>query len=159
MTVPEYEVISPYQTDESGDWIDYSLHGQSRTRRSTNGANFWYFKVNAFGRLIHLNLTKVNPYVTSGALVQTVHKNGSSTYKEIPRSVYYTGHVMSDPESLVAITGKNGLVSEKAVIITLFNRRSGHISARLSKHHFIKVNHNEHHLDLEKPNLHLLSTH
>ncbi|XP_020600997.1 A disintegrin and metalloproteinase with thrombospondin motifs 6-like [Orbicella faveolata] len=56
-----------------------------------------------------MNLTKVRPFITSAALVQTVHINGSSTYKEIPRGVYYTGHVTSDPGSLVAINENNGL--------------------------------------------------
>lgn len=113
ISVPEYEVISPYQSDEFGNLVGYSLRTQTRTRRNTKEANFWYFKVEAFGRSIHMNLTKVRPYITSAALVQTVHTNGSSTYKEIPRGVYYTGHVTSDPGSLVAINENNGLVSKQ----------------------------------------------
>lgn len=109
-SVPEYEVVSPYQADEFGNLIDYSLRTQTRTRRNTNEANFWFFKMEAFGRSIHMNLTKVKPHITSTATVHTVHTNGSSTYKEIPRGVYYTGHVTSDPGSLVAIHENNGLV-------------------------------------------------
>ena len=66
-----------------------------------------------------MNLTKVRLYKTSSALVQTVHINGSSTYKEIPRGVYYTGHVTSDPGSLVAINEKNGLVRKQYSFISL----------------------------------------
>ena len=113
--VPEYEVISPYQADESGNLVGYSLRTQTRTRRKRN---FWYFKVEAFGRSIHMNLTKVRPYVTSTALVQTVHANRSSTYKEIPRVVHYTGQVTSDPGSLVAINENNGLVRKQYSFIT-----------------------------------------
>ena len=116
--VPEYEVISPYQADEFGNLVGYSLRTQTRTRRNINEANFWYFKVEAFGRSIHINLTKVRPYITSRALVQTVHANRSSTYKEIPRVVHYTGQVTSDPGSLVAINENNGLVRKQYSFIT-----------------------------------------
>lgn len=109
-SVPEYEVISPYQADEFGNLVAYSLRIQTRKRRNTNEANFWYFNVEAFGGSIHMNLTKVRPYITSTALVQTVHVNRSSTYKEISRAVHYTGQVTSDPGSLVAISERNGLV-------------------------------------------------
>ena len=66
-----------------------------------------------------MNLTKVRPFISSAALVQTVHINGSSTYKEIPRGVYYTGHVTSDPGSLVAINEKKGLVRKQYSFISL----------------------------------------
>lgn len=118
-SVPEYEVISPYQADEFGNLVGYSLRTQTRTRRNAHEANFWYFKVEAFGRSIHMNLTKVRPFITSATLVQTVHINGSSTYKEIPRGVYYTGHVTSDPGSLVAINENNGLVRKQHSFISL----------------------------------------
>lgn len=113
ISVPEYEVIAPFQSDESGKIVDYFLHGQTRPRRDTKELNFWYFKVNAFGTSMHLNLTEVRPNITSGAVVEMVNKNGSSTYKDIPRSVYYAGHVVSDPESLVAISGNKGLVRNR----------------------------------------------
>ena len=112
-SVPEYEVISPYQADEFGNLVGYSLRTQTRTRRNTNEANYWYLKVKAFGRSLHMNLTKVRPYITSTALVQTVHVNKSSTYKEIPRVVHYAGQVTSDPGSLVAITEMKGLVRKR----------------------------------------------
>ena len=118
-SVPEYEVISPFQADEFGNLVGYSLPTQTRTRRNTNEASFWYFKVEAFGTSIHMNLTKVRPFISSAALVQTVHINGSSTYKEIPRGVYYAGHVTSDPGSLVAINEKKGLVRKQYSFISL----------------------------------------
>ena len=115
-SVPEYEVISPYQSDESGNMVNPFIHGHIRTRRSANEPNFSYFKVQAFGRSLHLNLTEARPLISSAAIVQTVDNNGGSTYKEIPRGAYYTGHVISDPGSLVAVSGKEGLVSEKLFI-------------------------------------------
>lgn len=107
--VPEYEVIAPYKSDDSGSFVDYVHHDEERTRRATSEPNFWYFKIEAFGRSLHLNVTKVMPKITAGAVVETVDHSGKSTYKEVPRGVHYTGHVTSEPESLVAISGNKGL--------------------------------------------------
>ena len=109
--VPEYEVIAPYKSDDSGSFVDYVHHDEERTRRATSEPNFWYFKIEAFGRSLHLNVTKVMPKITAGAVVETVDHSGKSTYKEVPHGVHYTGHVTSEPESLVAISGNKGLVS------------------------------------------------
>ena len=109
--VPEYEVIAPYKSDDSGSFVDYVHHDEERTRRATSEPNVWYFKIEAFGRSLHLNVTKVMPKITAGAVVETVDHSGKSTYKEVPRGVHYTGHVTSEPESLVAISGNKGLVS------------------------------------------------
>ena len=109
--VPEYEVIAPYKSDDSGSFVDYVHHDEEKTRRATSEPNFWYFKIEAFGRSLHLNVTKVIPKITAGAVVETVDHSGKSTYKEVPRGVHYTGHVTSEPESLVAISGNKGLVS------------------------------------------------
>ena len=109
--VPEYEVIAPYKSNDSGSFVDYVHDDEERTRRATSEPNFWYFKIEAFGRSLHLNVTKVMPKITAGAVVETVDHSGKSTYKEVPRGVHYTGHVTSEPESLVAISGNKGLVS------------------------------------------------
>ena len=106
-------MTTPYESDESGNLVNRLLQEQFRTRRETKTPKFKYFKVQAFGNSLHLKVTEVKPQIYFGAMVQTVDDNGSSTYKEIPRGVYYTGHVMSEPGSLVAINGNKGLVSEK----------------------------------------------
>jgi len=100
--------------------VNHFLHGLSRTRRGINDPNFWYFRVEAFGKSLHLNVTEARPLMSSRAVVQTVDNNGSSTYKKISRGIHYTGHVISDPESLVAISGNRGLVSEKPFIQLAF---------------------------------------
>ncbi|XP_022792548.1 A disintegrin and metalloproteinase with thrombospondin motifs 6-like [Stylophora pistillata] len=107
--VPEYEVIAPYQSDDLGNFVDYILHDEVRTRRAISEPDFWYFKIEAFGRSLHLNVTKVTPRVTAGAEVETVDNSGKSTYREVPRCVHYTGHVTSEPGSLVAISENKGL--------------------------------------------------
>ena len=65
---------------------------------------------------LHLNLTKSNNLFGPGLVVEKIHKNGSKEYSTPPRTAFYNGHVTSDPNSVVAISNHNGLVS---VIILL----------------------------------------
>jgi len=66
--------------------------------------------------LLHLNLTKSNNLFGPGLVVEKILKNGSKGYSEPPRTAFYNGHVTSDPNSVVAISNHNGLVS----VIVLF---------------------------------------
>lgn len=111
-TVPAYEVTTLYQSDESGNLGNRVNQKQTRTRRGAKESNFRYFKVQAFGRSLHLKVTGVRPQISSQAVVQVVDDNGRSTYGKMPSGVYYTGHVVSDPISLVAVSESRGLVSE-----------------------------------------------
>lgn len=109
--VPEYEVTALYQSDEYGNKVENLLHGKTRARRATYEQNSLYYNIQAFGRSMLLNVTQMKPPVSSNALIQTVHNDGTSTYKDIPHGLHYTGHVVSDPDSLVALRENKGLVS------------------------------------------------
>ena len=138
-------MTTPYESDESGNLVNSFLQEQFKTRRDTKGPNLKYFKVQAFGRSLHLKVTEAKPQISLGAMVQTVDDNGSSTYKEIPRGVYYSGHVMSDPGSLVAVNGNKGLVSDKLSGYINWKRSaiifSVHMSLSLSRALQINVRH------------------
>ena len=115
--VPEYEVTSPFQADESGNFLSYKLHEHARRRRDAEKPNVWYYQVEAFGMSLHLNLTKNTKVLAPGMVVQTVNKNGSAEYSKPPYTALYDGHVTSDPNSKVAIGNHDGLVS---IIETVF---------------------------------------
>ena len=108
--MPEYEVISPFQADETGQFIAHNLHKRSRTKRSTTQTDFWFYKVDAFGFSLHLNVTKANHVLAPGAIVETTHENGSKSYTTPPKNTFYNGHVVSHPGSVVAISNQGGLV-------------------------------------------------
>ena len=114
--VPEYDVTSPFQADESGNFLSYKLHEHARRKRDANHdePNLWYYQVQAFGISIHLNLTKNNNLLAPGLVVEKINKNGSKEYSEPPHSAFYAGHVTSDPNSVVAIGNHDGLVSNAA---------------------------------------------
>ena len=111
--VPEYDVTSPFQADESGNFLSYKLHEHARRKRDASHDEpiLWYYQVQAFGVSLHLNLTKNNNLLAPGMVVEKINKNGSKEYSEPPHSAFYAGHVTSDPNSVVAIGNHDGLVS------------------------------------------------
>lgn len=115
--VPQYDVTSPFQADESGNFLSYKLHEHARQKRGADEPNVWYYHVEAFGMSLHLNLTKNSNVLAPGMVVETVNKNGSTEYSKPPHTSLYDGHVTSDPNSMVAVGNHDGLVS---VIQTVF---------------------------------------
>jgi len=109
--VPEYDVTSPFQADESGNFLSYKLNEHVRRRREADEPDLWYYHVEAFGMTLHLNLTKSTSVIAPGMVVQTVNKNGTTEYSRPPHTALYDGHVTSDPNSVVAIGNHDGLVS------------------------------------------------
>ena len=110
-SVPEYEVISPFQTDDAGQFITHELRKRSRTKRSTSQPNSWFYKMDAFGFSLHLNVTKAKNLIAPGSIVETTHENGSKSYNTLPKNTFYSGHVVSHPGSVVAVSNQDGLVS------------------------------------------------
>ena len=118
-SVPEYHVTIPFQADESGEFLSYKLHEHARFKRGTEEPKVWYYKMEAFGMSLHLNLNKSPNLFGPGLVVEKIHKNGSKEYSDTPRTAFYEGHVKSDPNSIVAISNHNGLVS---VFTSLFSQ-------------------------------------
>jgi len=112
-SVPEYEVISPFQADVAGQYITHVLHKRTRTKRSTYQPDSWFYKMDAFGFSLHLNVTKAKHLLAPGSIVETTHENGSKSYTSLPKNTFYRGHVVSHPGSVVAISNQDGLVSNK----------------------------------------------
>ncbi|PFX33597.1 A disintegrin and metalloproteinase with thrombospondin motifs 6 [Stylophora pistillata] len=109
--VPEYEVTSPFQVDESGNFLSNKLHEHARRKRGTNHdePHLWYYQVQAFGMSLHLNLTKNSNLLVPGLVVEKINKNGNKEYSDFPHTAFYAGHVTSDPNSVVAISNHDGL--------------------------------------------------
>ena len=113
-TVPEYEVISPVQVDEDNRFLSHNLNIHARHKRHAEEPRVWYYNVQAFGMSLHLNLTK-NDELMSPWLTVERHENGTVTREDPPHNTFFTGHVNSEPGSLVAVSNENGLVSLKGV--------------------------------------------
>lgn len=93
--------------------MSYKLHEHARQKRNAQEPDVWYYSMKVFGVSLHLNLTKNNDLLAPGAFTEIIHKNGSRTVSTPPRNTFYDGHVMSDPDSSVAISNAGGLVSSQ----------------------------------------------
>ncbi|KAL9963366.1 hypothetical protein ACROYT_G026876 [Oculina patagonica] len=116
LEVPEYDVIIPHQLDERG----LPLHDQ-RQRRSDESRENIFYKVPAFGRELHLNLTLNRKLMSPNVVVETRHADGTVSRAPAPKNTYYLGHVVSDPHSLVSVSDERGLTGMlKLLSDTLF---------------------------------------
>ena len=95
--VPEYEITEPHQSNKevaSGEW---------------------HYKMDAFGKEMHLKLRRNTQLVKPGLKLETRHTNGEVTRMPVKSDSYFHGTVSSDPGSLVAISNDKGLVSDLTV--------------------------------------------
>nr|XP_058945232.1 A disintegrin and metalloproteinase with thrombospondin motifs 18-like [Pocillopora verrucosa] len=106
--VPEYDVIIPYHSKESGKFVSLSL-GQSRHRRSVGESEVTHYKLAAFGQELHVTLTRNGILMNHGLTVKTQNANGTMTSHPVPENTFYLGHVSSDPGSVVAVSELGGL--------------------------------------------------
>ncbi|XP_068687209.1 A disintegrin and metalloproteinase with thrombospondin motifs 6-like isoform X1 [Montipora foliosa] len=108
--VPAYEITTPYFSDGFGNLLGKRIpRVKTRQRRHTSKPELKFFKVQAFGRTLHLKVTEAKPKISSEAMIERIETDGRRTYKEIPEGLYYTGQVVSDPGSKVALSGHTGL--------------------------------------------------
>ncbi len=105
ISVPEYDVIIPHPLDERG----LPLYDQRQRRADEPRENIFY-KVPAFGRELHLNLTLNRKLMSPNLVMKTRHADGTVLHAPAPKNTYYHGHVVSEPHSMVAVSDEGGLV-------------------------------------------------
>jgi len=88
--------------------------------------------MDAFGFSLHLNVTKAKHLLAPGSIVETTHENGSKSYTALPKNTFYSGHVVSHPGSVVAISNQGGLVSNNVRGLQRILYSSGAILAKIS---------------------------
>lgn len=129
--VPEYEVSSPYQSNDEGEFVSYSLD-PARTKRSLRSDDFSSFKLDAFGTKLHLKLKRNEHLISPDLEVLRENSDGSMTSYPVPENTFYLGHVASDPSSTVAVSNNGGLTGiVKTSRDTLFVHP---LPAHLAKH-------------------------
>jgi hypothetical protein len=105
-------VVHPVKADQAGRFLSNNLQHVIRQRRSLGKPNEVFYKMDALGRSLHLKVRKSDDVLAPGAKIQTTEADGSTTTREPLRANYYQGHVVSDPDSKVAISNDGGLVSK-----------------------------------------------
>ncbi|XP_078379474.1 A disintegrin and metalloproteinase with thrombospondin motifs 6-like [Oculina patagonica] len=129
--VPEYHVTNPYQSNDAGDFVAYSMH-QTRAKRSPGRDGHSFYKLNAFGSKLHLKLKKNEHLMAPGMKILRQNSDGTVTSNPAPENTFYIGHVVSDPRSTVAVSNNGGLTGiVKTSRETLFVHP---LPAHLAKH-------------------------
>ena len=113
-----HEVTVPSLVDHRGDFLSNDIsheHVVARTKRSTTTYDLshqWiFYKLSAYGREFHLNLTLNTELVSKDFLVEyRGRKNVDRKHKRI-RECHYIGHINSQLDSRVALSNCYGLVS------------------------------------------------
>ena len=108
--MPKYEITPPFQADEDGSFLSFTLEQHARQKRETEEPRFWFYNVKAFGMSLNLNLTKNEQLMAPGMKVER-HFNGTVTSEDSPKNSFLNGHVSSLPGSSVAVSNEDGLVS------------------------------------------------
>ncbi|CAH3193208.1 unnamed protein product, partial [Porites evermanni] len=109
--VPEYDVASPYLSNNQGDFVSYSLHpSPARSKRDADRyAENSYYKLDTFGTKLHLRLRRNEHLLAPDLKLVRQNGDGTTTSHRAPPNTFYLGHVVSDPLSTVALSNDGGL--------------------------------------------------
>lgn len=110
-TVPEYDVVSPFHSNDDGEFVSFNLRDGGRQRRSLNDLNRPNYKLRAFGKDLHLKLVRNDRLMAPGLQFEEKLASGQTLRSPAPENTFYLGHVASDPDSLVAVSNGEGLVT------------------------------------------------
>ena len=109
--VPEYDVVLPFHSNDDGEFISFNLRGGGRQRRSLNDLHRPNYKLRAFGKDLHLKLVRNDRLMAPGLRLEKVFPDGRTSRSAELQNTFYLGHVASDPNSMVAVSNDEGLVS------------------------------------------------
>ena len=107
--VPEYEISEPYQSNKYGEFVSHTLH--KRHARDVHGKGAWHYRMEAFGKKMHLKLRRNTQLVKPGLMLETRNENGEVVWTPVKSDSYFHGKEASDPGSFVAVSNDKGLVS------------------------------------------------
>ena len=89
--------------------MSHTLH--ERHTREVHEGGKWHYKMEAFGKKMHLKLRRNTQLVKPGLELETRNDNGDITLTPVKSDSYFHGKVASDPGSFVAVSNDKGLVS------------------------------------------------
>ena len=129
--VPDYDVAHPFLTDNEAAFSSNNLHQRSRQRRDL-GQDDPIF-LDALGKRFHLKVSKSDDILAPGAKVKIIEADGKINVREPLRLDYYQGHVLSDPNSIVAISNDGtGLVGSLSSSVSVSTFREGYTTYGVS---------------------------
>ena len=119
-----YQLTVPVRVSETGEFLSYTVkqHRPGRRRRGTEPAQpvvepHVYYRLSAYGKHFHLNLT-LNPNLVSRHFtVEYWGKNGQEWRHAMVDNCHYVGYLLDQYSTTrVALSNCKGLVSTSAVL-------------------------------------------
>ena len=90
--------------------MSHTLHERRTRDTRDHDKGAWHYKMDAFGKKMHLKLRKNTQLVKPGLVLETRHENGQVSWSPVESDSYFHGKEVSDPGSLVALSNNKGLV-------------------------------------------------
>ena len=115
--VPDYEITVPYQSNEDGHFISHTLH--KRQAGDMHDSDSWYYKMKVFGNDMHFKLRRNTNFVAPNLQLETRDETGKVTETPVDLDSYFIGKEVSDPDSMVAVSNNDGLVSKRCLCSAL----------------------------------------
>lgn len=126
----EYALVKPTSVDADGLFLSHAvsahcLSGLHRRRRrdthqhgqGTEHSETLFYNVTVFGQEFHLRLSHNSRLVAPGATLEWHEEdNRIRTEPLLPSDCQYVGHVTNVPDTSVAISNCDGLVSESSLL-------------------------------------------
>lgn len=116
-----YQLTIPIRVDQNGAFLSFTVKNKpSRRRRSTDpydqelAASKLFFKLSAYGKHFHLNLTLNTALVSRHFTVEYWGKDGPQWKHDFLDHCHYTGYLQDQHSTTkVALSNCNGLVSAR----------------------------------------------
>lgn len=115
--VPEYDVTLPFEVDEEGSFLTYSLNHRSKRSlfeddndNDNDNATAYHYVMDVLGEQLHLQVKHNTNFMAPGLQLETHDEEGRRIKKPVSRKSFVTGKVASDSDSTVALSVTDGLV-------------------------------------------------
>ncbi|XP_078379485.1 A disintegrin and metalloproteinase with thrombospondin motifs 1-like [Oculina patagonica] len=111
-SVPEYDVALPFEANEEGNFVTYSLNRKSKrslAEDENDNATPYRYIINVLGEKLDLRVKRNTKFMAPGLQLETRDTEGRRITKPVSRKSFVTGKVASDPYSMVALSVTDGL--------------------------------------------------
>ncbi|XP_028638577.1 A disintegrin and metalloproteinase with thrombospondin motifs 16 [Grammomys surdaster] len=111
----EYDLVSAYEVDHSGDYVSHDImHHQRRRRRAVAqpGGDVLHLRLKGPRHDLYLDLKAASNLMAPGFMVQTLGKGGTKSVQMFPteENCFYQGSLRSRGNSSVALSTCQGLL-------------------------------------------------
>ena len=120
-SVPEYDISEPFE-EKTDD------HRQKRSAEDDKK----YFKIKAFGEELPLQLILNQKLMSPDFKVEIKRRDGRTEYQPAPKNTFYLGKVMSESESMVAVSHSQGMVRVIIFFHTILLNKFGTVKLRMT---------------------------